>query len=227
MRTVAIIPAGGKGKRVGGNTPKQYIKIFGKELIVYTLEIFQKSRFVDEIVIAAEPVYFKKLQALKLKYKLSKITNIIPGGEERQDSVFNALSSLSVKKNDLIIVHDAARPFLDKKTLEEAIAVAGKKGNSIVCIKAKDTLVKQEGNELNYVDRRNIFCIQTPQTAKYSQMMAAFTKAKEEGFKGTDESMLLQNAGFNISFTEGSILNFKVTTADDVAVAKLLFKNKK
>lgn len=227
MRTFAVIPAGGKGLRIGKNIPKQYLKFYGKELIAYTLTVFQKSPLIDEIVIAAEPAYFKKLQAIKEKYKLSKISKIISGGEERQDSVFNALSSLPAKKNDLVLVHDAARPFLSSKTLSEAVTMAKKKGNAIVCIKAKDTLIEKNETSIGYPDRKNIYYVQTPQIAKYSHLMDAFNKAKAENFKATDESMLLQNAGYAINLVEGSILNFKITTADDAEIFKRLVKDSK
>ena len=227
MRTFALIPAGGKGLRVGKNVPKQYLKFYGKELIAYTLDVFQKSALVDEIVIAAEPAYFKKLYALKEKYKLNKITKIISGGEERQDSVFIALSSLPAKKNDIVIVHDAARPMLTQNILADSINIAKKKGNAIVCIKAKDTLINKSDKDTGYLDRENVYYVQTPQTAKFSHLMNAFLKAKEENFKATDESMLLKNAGYEINIVEGSILNFKVTTSDDAEIFKRLVNKTK
>lgn len=226
MRTFAVIPAGGKGLRIGKNIPKQYLKFYGKELIAYTLDVFQKSPLIDEIVIAAEPAYFKKLEAIKTKYKLGKISNIISGGEERQDSVFNALSSLPAKKNDIVLVHDAARPLLSPKILAEVVTTVKKKGNAIVCIKAKDTLLRKESNEASYIDRNNVYYVQTPQGAKYGCLMDAFNKAKSENFKATDESMLLQKAGYDINIVEGSLLNFKVTAADDIEIFKRLISKK-
>lgn len=223
MRTFAIIPAGGKGKRIGKNVPKQYLKFYGKELIVYTLEVFQKSPLIDEIVIAAEPAYFKKLQVIKEKYKLTKISDFIPGGQERQDSVFNALSSLSANKNDLVLVHDAARPGLSAATLKEAVSVAYKKGNAVVAIKARDTLI-QKGTHISYLDRGSIYYVQTPQIFRYSDLMTAFKKAKDENLLVTDESMLAVNAGFEVNLVEGSLLNFKITTDDDVSIFKKLIK---
>ena len=91
MKTHAIIPAGGKGIRSGLSAPKQYLKFNKKELIVYTLEIFQKNKLVNNIIISAEPAYFSLLQNLRKKYSLSKVKQIVEGGTERQDSVFNAL----------------------------------------------------------------------------------------------------------------------------------------
>src|SRR5690606_1908456 len=127
----AIIPAGGKGVRSGNKIPKQYIKINNKELIVYTLEVFQKNKLVDEIIIPAEKNYHKKLERVVKKYKLTKVKLIVEGGRERQDSVYNALLSLpSPSPDDLIAVHDAARPLLPQKVLTSAIEYANKNGNS-------------------------------------------------------------------------------------------------
>ena len=133
MKVYAVIPAGGKGKRGGTETPKQYIRFHGKELIVYTLEVFQKCNLIDEIIIAAEPSYFSLLNKIKKDYNLTKITQIVEGGEERQDSVNNVLKSLKADDNDQIAVHDAARPLLPENILTKAISTAKEKGNALVC----------------------------------------------------------------------------------------------
>ena len=117
MKTIAIIPAGGKGLRAGNTlkgtaTPKQYLKINSKELIVYTLQTFQKNKLIDKIIVAAEPEYFDILIKLVKKYKLTKLKLIVEGGATRQDSVYNALLSSEAEPNDLIVVHDAARALL-------------------------------------------------------------------------------------------------------------------
>ena len=146
MRVFAVIPAGGKGKRSGTETPKQYLKFHGKELIAYTLEVFQKNNLVDEIIISAEPAYFSLLEEIKKKYKLTKISKIVEGGEERQDSVYNALKAINANDDDLIAVHDAARPLLPDDILTKAINTAKEKGNALVCLKARDTLVKRRSD---------------------------------------------------------------------------------
>ncbi len=110
MKTFAIIPAGGKGKRGGTETPKQYLKFHDKELIAYTLDVFQNNNLIDEIIISAKSDFFSLLNEIKEKYNLTKISQIVEGGEERQDSVYNALKSINADDNDLIAVHDAARP---------------------------------------------------------------------------------------------------------------------
>jgi len=222
MKTFAIIPAGGKGKRGGTEIPKQYLGFHGKELIAYTLELFQKSTLIDEIIISAEPDYFSLLNDIKEKYNLTKISKIVEGGEERQDSVYNALKSIKADDDDLIAVHDGARPLLPENILTKAIQTAKEKGNALVCLKARDTLLKGDQIVKEYFDRSEIYYVQTPQIFKYRDLMSAMKKAYEKNFIGTDESMLIKELGININIVEGSMLNFKVTTATDIEMFEKL-----
>lgn len=223
MKTYAIIPAGGKGIRSGNDTPKQYLKFKGKELIVYTLEVFQESKLIDAIVISAESKYFDLIQNLKERYALTKIISIVEGGDSRQDSVFNGIKSIdSPSKDDLIVVHDAARPLLPKSVLANAIKEAKAKGNALVCIKAKDTLIKGDTYVENYVDRNEIYYVQTPQIFPYSVMNKAMLNAERNKFVGTDESMLVRQIGEKVNIVEGSVYNFKLTTTEDLAMFEKL-----
>jgi len=223
-RVIAIIPAAGKGKRFGGIIPKQFLKINGKEILAYTLEVFQKAKKVDEIIVAASREEFPRIIKLQKKYKLTKLTIIVEGGKERQDSVYNALVLADLNKNDLVIVHDAARPLLPEKVLEEAIRCAEKNSNALVCLQAKDTLLKKTKREHTYLNRSQIYYLQTPQIFRYNQLFAAFEKAKKEKFVGTDESMLVQRTKKRIYLSEGSPLNFKITTKDDFEMVKSILK---
>lgn len=222
MKTFAIIPAGGKGKRGGTDTPKQYLRFHGKELIAYTLEIFQKNNLVDEIIIAAETPYFSLLNKIKKDYNLTKISQVIEGGEERQDSVYNAIKSIKADDDDFIAVHDAARPLLPDNILTKAINTAKEKGNALVCLKARDTLLKGDKIVKEYIDRSEMYYVQTPQIFKYHDLIQAMKKAYEKNFIGTDESMLIKELGIEINIVEGSMLNFKVTTATDIEMFEKL-----
>jgi 2-C-methyl-D-erythritol 4-phosphate cytidylyltransferase len=206
MKTIAVIPAGGKGIRSGTAAPKQYLKFNDKELIVYTLDIFQQNEMIDEIIISAECNYINLLIDLKEKYNISKISKIVEGGDD----------------NDLVAVHDAARPLLPQNVLLNAIESAKRKGNALVCIKAKDTLIK--GNEVveSYVDRDEVYYVQTPQIFPYSILMKAMKNAYENNFIGTDESMLVRQIGEKVNIVEGSVYNFKITTADDIEIFERL-----
>jgi len=224
MSCIAVIPAGGKGFRSGFSTPKQYLKINGKEIIVYTLQTFQKNKFVNKIIIAAEPAYFDKLLKLVKKYKLSKVKLIVEGGDSRQQSVFNAVYTSQARDNDLMIVHDAARALLPAGVLAKAILSAKRNGNALVCIKAKDTLIKGKKNVEEYLNRDEVYYVQTPQIFKYKDLYKALLKAEKENFVGTDESMLVKKTGRKVNIVEGSVFNFKITTKEDVELFKKLTK---
>lgn len=222
MKIFAIIPAAGKGSRSGYSIPKQYIKFKGKELIAYTLELFQNNKNIDGIIVPADPDYFQLLNRIKGKYNLTKVRKIIKGGKERQDSVYNALKQLKTEEDDLIIVHDAARPMLPAEILNDAIALAKLKGNALVCIKAGDTLIQGNDAVKKYIDRKDVYYVQTPQIFKYSDLSRAMEKAHERNFYGTDESMLVKKLGKKIYIAEGSPLNFKITTKSDLRLVSMI-----
>jgi 2-C-methyl-D-erythritol 4-phosphate cytidylyltransferase len=222
MTTIAIVPAGGKGFRSGLATPKQYLKVNGKEIIVYTLQTFQKNKHINKIIIAAEAEYFSLLLKLIKKFKLSKVKLIVEGGSTRQQSVFNAVLSSEADDNDLLVVHDAARALISNDILTNAIISAKKNGNALVCIKAKDTLIKGNKTVDKYLNRDEVYYVQTPQIFKYKDLYKALVKAEKANFVGTDESMLVKNTGKKINIVEGSVFNYKITTKEDVELFKKL-----
>lgn len=226
MKTFAIIPAGGKGLRSGHSAPKQYLRIQGREVIAYTLEIFQSNKYINSIVVACEPSYINLIQKLKKKYNFTKIINVVEGGRERQHSVFNALSALYANKNDLVVVHDAARPLLPSSVLSNAIKQAKKKGNALTCIKARDTLMKADDIVKAYLNRDDIYYVQTPQIFRFADLMEAMQSARKAKFIGTDESMLVKKIGKNVNIVEGSPYNFKITTKHDLELFKSIVRNR-
>ena len=225
MERIAVIPSGGKGLRAGFKTPKQYVRVAGKEVIVRTLEVFQNCPLIDRIIIAAEEEYFTLLENIKTNYSLSKITSVCRGGKERQDSVYNALIESKADENDIIAVHDAARPLLPASVLTDALISAEKFDNVVVAIKAKDTLIKAAGQSVeSYIDRNSVYYAQTPQVARYGNLLRAMEKAGSTNFSGTDESMLLKNASYNVKIVEGSALNFKITSQSDFHMFEMLLR---
>ena len=224
MKTIAIIPSGGIGSRFNSPIPKQYVKVLGKELIFYTLEIFQECELIDEIIIPANKEYISLLSTIKETYNLSKITKIVEGGKERQDSVYNGLISTELSDDDKIVVHDAARPLISKSLLNNALMQSKKSDSLIVAIKARDTLVEFENSNINHIDRSNKYYVQTPQIFTYRVLKKAFDIANTNNFYGTDESMIVKNAGFPVNIIEGEFQNFKITTNSDLDTFKKLIE---
>ena len=225
MRRIAVIPAGGVGTRFSSPIPKQYIKVLGKELIAYTLKRFQDCSLVDDIIIPASKSYFNLLQEIKNKNGFTKISLITEGGKERQDSVYKGLKSVQLNENDLVIVHDAARPLLSEELLINAIKNAEKFDSVVVAVKARDTLIRTSTDVIDYVDRKNIYYAQTPQIFRYSILIRSFEKAINDSFIGTDESMIVKRAGYNVKIVDGEFVNFKITTKDDLDIFKKLINN--
>lgn len=226
LKVYTIIPSGGKGIRANTAMPKQYLKFHDKELIAYTIEVFQQCSLVNEIIIAAQNEFFELLNSIKINYGFTKLSRIIKGGAERQYSVLNALNSLNCGGEDIIIVHDAVRPLLPQNVLINSIQTAEESGAAVVAIKAKDTLIK--GKELveSYINREEIYYAQTPQVFKYKIIVDAFRRAQQENFLGTDESMLVRKAGYEVKIVDGSTLNFKITTDDDIKLFEMISKPK-
>ncbi len=216
MSAAAIIPAGGKGTRTELEIPKQFHQVNNKELIVYTLEVFQKSPNIDEIIIAAIPDWIEKLNELSDKYALTKVSKIVEGGSTRQDSVYNALASKQFVDDDIIIVHDAARPLLTQEILERTIETAKTDGTAVTAIKAKDSLFNGDDNVKAYLERENVYYAQTPQVFRYKILIEAFKKAQNDKFIGTDEAMLVLRNGKEVKIVKGSAINFKVTDREDL-----------
>ena len=225
MKVYAIIPSGGLGKRMNNPLPKQYMQFNGKELIAFTLEAFQMCDRVEEIVIAAQKKFFSLLENIKQKYSLTKLQNTVECGTQRQHSVFNALKSIQCSEDDIVVVHDAVRPLLSQEILSKSIEAAIQFGSAVVAIKARDTLITGTDSVLSYVDRSEIFYAQTPQVFRYGILMDAMKKAEKENFIGTDESMLVHRAGYKVKIVEGSSLNFKITTEDDINLFNSISKH--
>ncbi len=220
MKTIAIIPSAGMGKRFNSTIPKQFLKINGIEILAHTLLKFQNAKSIDEIIIASHKDFVSKTEKLVNKYRINKVKNIVIGGKERQDSVYSALKILSANKNDLICVHDAVRPLIKSKEIDELIEFAKKKKSVIAAKKAVDT-IKTGGRFVeSTLDRNRIWIVQTPQIFSYKILIDAFQKAYKENFYGTDESSIVERIGIKIFFYQLKSDNRKITLKEDFDFAK-------
>lgn len=220
MKYYLIVPASGEGKRFGSKIPKQFLKLSssGCEVIFHTLKKFNSISLVSSIVIATNPQYIRKVKDISVKGNFTKVKNIVPGGESRQQSVLNALNSLNCSSGDIIIIHDAVRPFISKKKINEMCKLAPDYDCLIPGLKVNDTVKKI--NHHNFVEetipRDNIWRIQTPQFFKYGKLIKAFQFAAEKKIIGTDEASLIEAAGMKVKITEGEVTNIKITTKEDL-----------
>lgn len=218
MKVKVIIPASGSGERFGGKTPKQFLKIDGKEIIAHTLEKFNSVGLIDEIIISAQLEYFVKLSTIIKKCNLKKVKKITEGGKLRQDSVYNALINLECDSDDLVLVHDAVRPFISKKKIIELVKAAEKEKCVILGLPVNETIKRVDKKNIvtETIDRNNVWAIQTPQAFQYSILLNAFEKSMSENFIGTDEAAIVENAGFPVKLLPGEKGNVKITVKGDL-----------
>lgn len=226
MKTVAIIPAGGAGRRMGNGIPKQYLTLAGIPIIVRTLQAFQRSPVVDEILLVVPEGDIPEVrQEIVARYGLSKVGLILPGGRERQDSVRNALQHVS-DEHGIIVIHDAVRPFVSGDLISRAVAAAREFGAITVGVPVKDTVkeVTAKGRVKKTVTREGLWLTQTPQAFRRPIIIAAYEKAGVEGFYGTDDASLVERMGIAVRMIPGDCNNIKVTTPEDLLLSNLIIR---
>lgn len=222
MKNIAIIVCGGKGKRMGTDLPKQFLKLNNKPIIAHTIEKFQNCNIIDEIVVVINKDYEKYFKEIISKYNFNKISNIVFGGKERFNSVYNGLISIK-NENSIVVIHDGVRPFIKLKYIENIIEETKKNKACILGIGVKDTIKICENNTvLKTIRRENLFIIQTPQAFNYKLIKKAYEKALEEGFFGTDDSVLIENMGEKVKVIAGDYENIKITTPEDLKIGEAL-----
>ena len=218
MPTVIIVAAG-KGKRTGRNIPKAFLKIKGKPLLFYSIEKFKNfSR-----VIAVLPRGYVKEWRKKLKVLYPEIfIEVVCGGEERQDSVWNALQKIE-DDNEIVLIHDVARPFVSEKLIMEIVEKTEKYGACIPVMRIPDTIKKIIGEKVEKtLNRDEIFAVQTPQGFRASIIKRAYRRAKEKNYIGTDDSFLVEKTGIDVWCIEGERLNFKITYPEDITLSETI-----
>ncbi len=223
MFTSVIIPAAGAGERMGAAVSKQFLSLQGKPIIVHTLERFQMCGAVNEIIIAVQPSGRQQVEFLIGEFHLSKATKIVEGGKRRQDSVSNALSQLHPQA-EIIIVHDAVRPFVQQRMILDSIEKAKAYSAAVAAVRVKDTVKvgNDEGRFERTLDRSALWSAQTPQTFRKQVLIDAYEKASRENIEATDDASLVELLSIRPAIVEGSFDNIKITTPDDLDFADVL-----
>lgn len=218
-----IIPAAGQGKRMGAGKNKLLIELNGIPVLIHTLLVFEKDEKCEGIILAIHPQDEAEFKALLEKYQISKVKGLVPGGKERQNSIYQALKS--TLGEGIILVHDAARPFIKKEFIHRLAETAEKSGAAIIGVPAKDTIKKAaNGTVVETIDRSSLWMVQTPQAFRISLLKAAYKKAEEEQYIGTDDASLVERLGEPIAIVEGDYDNIKLTTPEDLYFAEAILK---
>ena len=222
-----ILLAGGVGKRMGADIPKQFIKIEGKPIIVYSIENFQRNDQIKKIVVVCVKEWIDYVKELVKEYSLTKVEWIIEGGSTGHDSIKNGVFFLKDKVNpdDFIIIHDAVRPILPQKAIDEVLRVAHEKGNASSSIVCHPPIVYTEDGQsgVTDIDREHVMLTASPQAYKYSLVSRCYEKAEVENKNNfTFTSSLLIHYGERVYFAKGTTSNIKVTKKEDIALFEAL-----
>lgn len=212
MKTTAIITAGGTSSRFGtGN--KLLEKIYGKEVIKYTIEAFEKSD-IDEIIISANKSIIPELSSM-FNHKITE------GGSTRQASVYNGLKAAG--QCDFVLIHDGARPVITPEIINRTIDLVKEKNAVSVMTKTIDSIKEvQDGKIIKTIDRSKLYNTQTPQAFRYDIIMSAHEKLQGQNF--TDDAGMLEALGYDVYIVDGSYKNIKITTQSDIEIAKIFLK---
>lgn len=222
MRVSAIIVAGGKGLRMKETTRKQYLLLGDRPILTHTLAVFDTCDAVNEIFLVIPEPDFDFCRGHILSF-FKKEIRLVPGGKERQDSVYNGLSALD-SDTDIVLIHDGVRPFVQQEQIRACIRCAELSGACILGIPAFDTLkqIADSGHIESTLSRDKIWLAQTPQAFRYDLILAAHESARAAGYAGTDEASLLERMGKKVKIISGSRYNIKITAPEDLKLAEAI-----
>lgn len=222
-----IIPAAGQGKRMGAGKNKLLLTLEATPILIHTLKVFEADPECSGIILAIHPDDEQEFKSLLNEYGIHKVSSLVTGGKERQDSVYNGLMAVS-SLDGIVLVHDAARPFIKIETIHRLVDAASKDGGAIVAVPVKDTIKKAANNQVSEtVERSSLWSVQTPQAFRVSVLLEAHNKAAREQFIGTDESSLVERIPQPVSIIEGDYDNIKLTTPEDLYFAEAILRKRK
>ena len=233
-RIAAILPAAGLGTRMGADVPKQFLELDGLPLVVFTLRRIAACAAVTDFFISTRADDIVSLQNTIAKAALGRPARVVHGGDTRQQSVANALAQID-PSTEIVLVHDAVRPFVTADQITRVIAEARTRGAAILGIPAIDTVKEVKRTSLpedmalitSTIPRERIVLAQTPQAFQYALLRDAFKKAQQDGIVGSDESSIVERAGHDVFVVLGSQRNLKITRPGDMELAQFYLSQEK
>lgn len=213
---------------MGKGYNKQYIILKDKPIVAHTIKVFEESNLIDEIILVVGKGEVKKAEEdIIKKYNFKKLTNVIEGGKERYDSVFNGLRATN-KECNIVLVHDGARPFVTEDIIKDGIKSVIESKATITAVPVKDTIkIINTNNEVESTPARHtLWSVQTPQFFEYELLVNAYENCKHSSIKITDDAMLVENLGHTVKVINGSYENIKITTPEDLILGEGILKNR-
>lgn len=229
---IALIIAGGAGERMKQNIPKQFLSVFGKPVIVYTMETFQRCEGIDGIVVVSLSGWETKIWKYAEEYKITKLKSVVTGGVCGQESIYNGI--VEIRKNynddDIVLIHDAIRPMISIEIIEDCINVVKKNGNAITVIPCQEAMLETQNQKTSFSSypRNQLMRTQTPQGFYLKDMIALHNEAREKNITDSIATCTLAvELGRTLFFSKGSEKNLKITTMDDLDIFKALLQGEK
>ncbi len=230
---IALIIAGGVGNRMGQDIPKQFINVYDKPVIIYTLEAFQKHPAIDEIYVVCLEGWHDILRAYSKQFSITKLKDVFDGGASAQESIRNGIMGIKdANENDNIIIHDGVRPLVDDYVLSDVIAKCNEFGNAVTSMPYNEQIFvkKDEETTEQYIPRDTLRRVSTPQAYKYEKLLWAYKKAFAENIGISSSSYtntMMVDLGETLHFAAGSDRNIKLTTKDNLEIFKAYLKMEK
>ena len=228
-KVVAVVPAGGTGKRMGAGTPKQFLMLDGVPMMLHALRVLERTPGVTEVILVVpKEERDRALSEVVERYGLKKVLKVVPGGATRQESVQHGLNEVD-EDAEIVVVHDAVRPFITEDRIERSIEAARRHGGAIVAVPMKDT-PKQAGPDRliqRTLDRTELWLAQTPQTFQRALVVEAYRTAAMAHVHATDDAALVERLGHTVAIVEGSWENIKITTPEDMILAEAILAARK
>jgi 2-C-methyl-D-erythritol 4-phosphate cytidylyltransferase len=231
MQVFVILPAAGLGTRMAGPQPKQFLSLDGLPILIHSLRAFAAVPRITAIYVAVRQPEIERVQAQIAEYGFADRVHVLEGGDNRQESVANALAALPAQPDDIVLVHDAVRPLIDAATIDRTIDAVLQHGAAIVGMPAVDTIKQVERTAhgaliTSTIPREFVVLAQTPQGFRYGLLQKAFAEATADGFVGTDEASLIERAGLPVAVVPGSQVNLKITQSGDLELAEFYLRQR-
>lgn len=226
---VAMILAGGTDSRFQMSVPKQFVNVYNRPVIVYTLEVFQRHKDIDAIMVSCLDGWQEMVRAYAKQFNISKLRWLVSGGKDGQASARNGILSLRgrCREDDIVVVHDSIRPFVSEEIITDSIRVCRERGMGVAAVRTMDTVMRTDDGIVGTqsISRSSIVRIQTPQAYRMDRLLDIHEKAVERGIQGeVDTNSVISKLGEPIYFSKGSDLNMKINTVEDVEMFKALYK---
>ncbi len=219
---IAIIAAAGRGTRLGAGRAKQFLELAGQPVLVHTLRRVASCSDIGEIIVVLPADEMSSYASLLPSVRPS--VRVVRGGQERQESVFHALQVINPHTVEIVLVHDAVRPFVTVREMVRVIAAARESGAALVVTPVRDTIKEVEGDRVvRTLDRRRLYLAQTPQAFRTDILIEAHQRARREGIVATDDAALVERCGYPVVIVEGSPYNIKITWPEDLLLADAIF----